>query len=398
LRTFILIAAAGAIAFILKTALAVNTYGSTDIMTWERDLTKVETQGVEALYRDGVPYISRQGVVYNIQPFIHPPFMVHVLRGWGLLAKMSGLPMRFWLRFTCALADLASVLLVLRIVGNHPQPPPQVVPVLLLAVCPVSLLVSGFHGNTDPIMISSLLLSIYLAESGKPVWLVGAAMGLAVSIKLVALIFAPAILLYLTGLYSKLRYILGTAIMFAAASSPYLFQHRALILAKTLSYTSQFGIWGLSRLFLTLANDARYAWLIRGYAAYGKFALLFAVIAAAIWMNAGRKKPPLMFQCGFTAFLFILLTPGFGVQYLVWLVPWTVLLPMRHLVACHTTSALFLFVYYNRSAHGLPWYFANSLETQVWYGLVVYLALICWFTLLIVTLAFMRQVRHRRAG
>ena len=36
--------------------------------------------------------------------------------------------------------------------------------VTLLAVAPPSILISGFHGNTDPVMILFVLLSMYLLD------------------------------------------------------------------------------------------------------------------------------------------------------------------------------------------------------------------------------------------
>src|SRR5689334_963170 len=42
----------------------------------------------------------------------------------------------------------------------------------------------GLHGNTDPILIFFLLLSIYLIDSQRPPWLAGAALGMAANFKL----------------------------------------------------------------------------------------------------------------------------------------------------------------------------------------------------------------------
>jgi len=61
-----------------------------------------------------------------------------------------------------------------------------------MALSPVSIMVSGFHGNTDPVMICLVLLSIYLVESGRPAWLCGAIFGMAMWIKIVPVIFLPA--------------------------------------------------------------------------------------------------------------------------------------------------------------------------------------------------------------
>ena len=113
-RTWVLIAAA-ALAFALKTAIAFTTYGTNDVMTFERDLAKLQAQGTATLYRQGITYKSPDGTRYENQPFIHPPFMLTVLRTWGLMARLTGLPLGFWLRLTSAIADVLSLVLVAKL-------------------------------------------------------------------------------------------------------------------------------------------------------------------------------------------------------------------------------------------------------------------------------------------
>jgi uncharacterized membrane protein len=68
---------------------------------------------------------------------------------------------------------------------------------LLFAICPTSILISGFHGNTDPVMIFFVLLSIYFIERLSAAWLAGLAFGMALNIKIVPIILIPAIFFYL---------------------------------------------------------------------------------------------------------------------------------------------------------------------------------------------------------
>ena len=41
-------------AFLLKTAIALTTYGSTDVLIFETDVAKMRRDGGVALYRDGI--------------------------------------------------------------------------------------------------------------------------------------------------------------------------------------------------------------------------------------------------------------------------------------------------------------------------------------------------------
>src|SRR5437016_203945 len=103
---------AAAAAFCLKVILALFTAGTNDTLTWEQDLLKLRATGFAQLYREGVQYSSAAGNPYPRQDFIHPAAMVHGLRGLGMLQDVSGLPLRFWLRFTCALADIGTLVVI----------------------------------------------------------------------------------------------------------------------------------------------------------------------------------------------------------------------------------------------------------------------------------------------
>src|SRR5438874_5090104 len=75
LRALVAIALAS---FLIKCVMALLTDGTNDASTWQMDIVKVSTEGIAALYRDGVQYVSR-GHLSHVQVFSHPPSMIHVL-------------------------------------------------------------------------------------------------------------------------------------------------------------------------------------------------------------------------------------------------------------------------------------------------------------------------------
>src|SRR5579862_3610903 len=89
--------AAAILMFAAKIAISLTTYGSIDAQTWEANLTALRAGGAASLYRTGV-IVNEGGGVEYWQVFNHPPFMFHLLAGWGWLAAITGFPLRFWLR------------------------------------------------------------------------------------------------------------------------------------------------------------------------------------------------------------------------------------------------------------------------------------------------------------
>jgi 4-amino-4-deoxy-L-arabinose transferase-like glycosyltransferase len=381
--------AAVILAFAAKVAMANRTYGATDVLFWEVFADELQHKGAPTLYGEGA-VLYRDGRPYFSEEFNHPPFMTRVLTLWTQLATVSGQPFRFWLRLSSALADVLSVLLLAGIM-RRTAGGLRVGPLLLVALSPVCLLVSGFHGNTDPIMVSFVLLSVYLIASERPSWLAGAALGMAMNFKIMPVVFVPAVLLFRPSFRKRLPFAAGAAGAFLAGSLPLLWQDPLLIWRHVFGYTPQAGVWGLSRFAATvmIADE------LPLYARTAKYLLLFALLVAAAWMNLRLlRRPPIELQFGVLTFLFVALTPGFGVQYLAWLAPWTALLSVRHSLYFQAASGLFLFSYYNRAALGFPWYLADSASTPVWYGSVVYFGLLCWMTICWLTVVFLKRANR----
>src|SRR5947209_8047890 len=190
------------ISFGLKLTLALNTYGTNDVVYWEESAKKISAHQELKLYREG------NGVGNYQQTFNHPPFMLRVLQAWDLLARVSGLPLRFWMRVTSSLADLASVLLAWIILSGDRGP--TWAALIAMALTPASILISGFHGNTDPVMVMFVLLAIFFVECRAAWMLAGVAFGLALSIKVVPLVLLPAFLLYLPNWTARRNFALAS--------------------------------------------------------------------------------------------------------------------------------------------------------------------------------------------
>ncbi len=387
-----------ALAFVTKVLLALFTLGSFDTLTWQRDLQLIHAHGVPALYRDGISYFSPEGRLLIEQPFIHPPFIIHALHAWESLANSTQLPLRFWMRLSCALADVASLMLlggILRRAGVE-----RVLERLcFVAICPASILISGFHGNTDPIMMTFVLASIYFLESRRAPGAAGVSFGMALNFKLAAFMFAPALLLYLPGIRRKFALVGAAAATFLAASMPYLVQEPRLILTRIGEYKSQFGPWGIGRLCASLVHDGGLGPVCDAYATQGRVVVMLLITTAAIWATLRKSMPSLFLQCGLAAFILLALTPGFGVQYLAWLIPFTALLSRWPAVLYHIVSGAFLLAYYNRVMHAWPAYIANTFDQPAWSGHVIYLGLLCWIVIggNLIFLA-RRAVKHEEGG
>ncbi len=351
---------AGVVALLLKLVLAACTLGTNDVRTWEHDLTALRTVGFAELYRSGVQYDSPDGRPSQRQVFIHPPAVLHVLRILGN---------RFWLRATCALADAGTLALLWSMFRGRGA-------LLIIALSPISILISGFHGNTDPIMMFFLVATVFFAQRGNSGRIgigSGIAFGLACSVKLIPLIFAPAILLCLPGLRPRLKWLAASAAVWFALSLPYLAEEPMLIARSMLGYGGATGLWGFS-LISTMSDSNR---------TFDPAVKWIALLAASFLPLMMKRR--LFEQCGLVAFLFLFLSPGFGLQYLAWTVPWTVVynvtLRRRALIAWHMIAGIAALAVYAAAAGNTAGGVYADLLNPAHFPVLILMGIVCWIAI-----------------
>jgi hypothetical protein len=366
----------------LKLYLALTTAGTLDVAGYADHLAKVEQFGVGA-YRV-------RGAFNN--PFNQPPSIIHALRAMSWLARTTHLPFPFWLRLPSVLADVGSFLVARRMLARMWPARDLTRPLLLVALSPVSIIISGYHGNTDSVMIFFVLLAAYLCERGGRAWGAGLAFGAALNVKVVPLMFAPALLFYLPSARRRAEFCTAAVCAWFVGWLPFVLQDPLLVARMVFGYGSLYGHWGWSFVLARLRPDtlafAHPPHDVVGphavYAAVLKYLLVVLVFAASLWMNRRARRVPLFLQCGLVTTLFLALTPGFGSQYLVWLMPWLAALTRGALnwsavLAYQLTAGAFLFLGYS------CWLPAYCTPTVLYTLLVA-----CWLTVILLTICYCR--------
>jgi len=364
------IIAIAAIAFFAKLWLALKTYGTNDVYTYERFGLWSQYLGAE---------------LYRIAPDLnHPPSVLHFLSGLLRLSGFTHLPFHFWLRLCAIVADVGSLWLVWRIAGER-------VAVLLIAISPINILVSGFHGNTDPVMIFFVLLAVWLAGSRDRTVLAGAAFGLAFCIKITPVIAAPVLLFWLPDWRRRAKFFGTAAAVVIAGWSPFLFDDPSAVIHQVFGYRSSYGLWGVSWLLRKLAVAVPAAWrLDLIYSQIGAVLVLVAVALLSFAMSRMQKRPSLYEQVGMAFLFFFVFTGGFAVQYLVWLTPWIAELGVAPVALFVATGSVFLLVVYNYWTLGAPWYLAIAYPWTTH----EYFQVLCWLSVIVMAVTAWLRIRR----
>jgi hypothetical protein len=341
----LIITAAGIIAAALKIYCAATTFGSCDVTIHCRFGQIVDSMGLDYMYR-----LDRN--------FNHPPVtgeffgLIYHIATWITPSATQAVPhsFPFLLRLPSIIADALALLILWRLHQKTGNPP--VWSLALFALSPVAFMVSGFHGNVDPIMVC---------------------------------LFAAVFGLSCLAVWSE-----------ALVGSPFYF------FRNVLGYSSYAGGWGITywcvfflralHFDVTLQSLNRLLPLLT--------VLKLVVVALAITLSWLRRKQSGSGFLGTIALCWIcfaIFAPGFIPYYLVWMAPFVLLYSSPWYVILTVASSIYLFAYYNMMSHGIPWYASDPSVRPAWndWGTIP------WFVVVAIAICAMigwRRVRLKGAN
>jgi len=376
------------VATLIKLYFAYFTAGSADVVGYVDYVANIHQHGAKAYYYNG-PFNNT---------FNNPPFMIHALLALDWLARKTHLAFPFWLRLVSTLADVGTIAVMWRVAANFMPRRTAALVVLLLAICPVAIIISGFHGSTASEMVFLLVLSIYLLEKKPRVGLAGAIFGLALNVKISPLMLALAILLYLPAWRDRVKFFGAATAVFLIGSLPYLFVEPRMIAKAVLGYSSIYGNWGwtslMSRWYPQPVQYVREPYEVTGihatFAASAKWLMLAIIIGASFLMNRLKTRPPLFLQCGFIITIFLALTPGFGSQYLMWLLPWIVILGLWPAILYYAAGSIYIVVTY-------ACFFAFASPLYCSGEVLFHPMIICWASVILMLVFYVRAMVYSGA-
>ena len=360
------------LATLVKLFLALNSPETADSKGFYEFLTVIREKGGHTLY-------GFRGFLNN--PFNFPPATIHLITAVGAIADATGLPFKFCLRALPSLADIGSFFVVWRLLRGHKD---LFRTLFLLALCPTSILINGYEGNIDGLMIFFPLLSIWLTGTGKPLWLAGAAWAIGFNIKAVPLMFGPVFLCNLKKSKALIQFFLAAIVLTFLVSLPFVIQSPGIV-KNVLGYASIYGVWGITKLAVTLAGPAAFLhWpydVVGWHAIFSRVlraVVVIVILVVSLLMCRLKAKPPLLSQLGLVIAIFLFLTPGFGVQYLLWLVPFVTAAGLRATLIYYTASSIYLLF---------------AMENLECYEFKCFsLMLLCWFSIGWVIAEFWRSI------
>ena len=356
LRTVFVVALA-LIAMTLKLAIAYNTIGTNDAVFFYGFAKVLSEHGLQWTYE-------------HSRYFNHPPLTAYYLRGIFALTEQRwcqefGIHFPFLLRLPGIVADFLAVLVLLRISKIDVRIPTWAL--ALFALSPVSLMVSGFHGNTDPVMVLLLICAVWMCLRDRPV-LAGLFFALSCQIKIVPLLLLPAFLFFWWSQHKSRGFVISGVVATCLLWLEPLLNFPVLFAKNVLAYGSYWGTWGITYLLrLTGLHDFSRLSFFDLEPAQNIIVTVMKliIVIAALWIAWQRRHArsrAFVESLGYTWLVFFMFAPGVGPQYLVWLAPFILILSPILYTCVLVSSSVFLFAFYNVTSRGLPWSVAVSTD------------------------------------
>ncbi|MEP7014210.1 MAG: hypothetical protein ABI925_02100 [Verrucomicrobiota bacterium] len=363
------IIAAALIATFLKLAIAYTTIGTNDSVSFYVFARSLAEHGLAWTYVRGAEFLPI-GPIFN-----HPPVTAYYLQLIERLTRTEflqacGVTFPFLLRLPGIVADFIVVAVLTRLSRTDARCRLPLWALLFFAVSPVSLMVSGFHGNTDSVMVMFLFLAAVACIKNRALFC-GLFLALSCQVKIIPLLFFPIFFLFWSHRREAGRFMAPFVLTNLALWWEPLSKFPVLFAKNVLLYGSFWGNWGITYWlrFTHLETFSRVSFMNLSVAQTAIAILLKISIITAILGLAWRRRSldgyAMIKSMGYAWLIFFALSPGICPQYMVWLAPFILVFSCGLYAWLTVASSLFLFFFYNTIAHGLPWFLVVSKNSDI---------------------------------
>ncbi|HET8775019.1 MAG TPA: glycosyltransferase 87 family protein [Thermoanaerobaculia bacterium] len=349
---------------ILRAVQIATSIGTVDASNWLRHVLYVDQLGVLRAYP-----ASR---LIN-----HPTLGLEVAYWSWKVGGALGLHFFDTFRILMSAADVVTALALVALARHVGMKPVWVALVFFLS--PASIFISAFHCNSDPLMVMFIVLALLATVRQRPI-AAGLLIAAAVGIKIIAFAALPLLLFGFRGWKARVQFLLASAVLGAIVFVPPVIASGWIAIRNVFGYTGWRGAWGF-HLALNIIGFVFPQIVPKDSSTFLTPLLILAMLA--LWVVEARRafhgglEPQRLIRVTGLAFLLVLfLGPGFGVQYLMWLLPYPAFFLRRtQTLILHGLISAFLFAVYTSWSHGWPWLWASGSTNPVWVGV---LGLVVW--------------------
>ena len=288
--------------------------------------------------------------------FSPPPFSLHVFALIKFFANISGIPFEGLWKLPAVFSDIGIGILIYFISQKMYKRTEWTALRLSLwyIVNPITLYVSGFHGQSESVWVFLVLLAWYFIIFQKRIIVAAVIMALAIAYKLPAILLFPALFLSIQENDKKILFAIFVGSVTSLSFLPEIITSFAAINRQVLQYSSIIGIWGFSGVLSKVLQPLIFVGMIKKIA-FALKVLLFVTVGWTYFKYYLSSYKNFFDLCLVILVLFLVFTPGFGTQYLLWPLPFLVITQHR-ILKIYTILTTFAFMH----TYGIDFVVFNS--------------------------------------
>ena len=285
----------------MRLCISSQSIGSNDVVNWYFSAERVLKMGLIPAY-EGDPYLN------------NPPLIALLMAEMLKLSRSIEVSFPILLRSLGIFGEALSIALVAHVGCLSGGVRRGILLGLIVALNPLSLLVTGYHGHTDGLVGGFVVLSFYLATICQQYALAGFALGLAMNVKLIPLVLWPALFFSIPSVRGRILSSVG----FSSALIPFIvawWYGGPVFFSRVFGYRSILDYWGFQT-FLIIFKSHIPQWsgffdaIIVFYQQVGPFVILGVVTILNLMVQLSS------WQRGAISFgVMAVLAQGFGITY-----------------------------------------------------------------------------------
>ncbi len=288
----------------------------------------------------------------------HPylPLQMYLMGGTAWLSDLAGLPYVVGIKLPAVLADGAIAALITTSLSRDGRRPASAAAFgLLYALNPISLLVTSFHGQFEAVTLLLLVLAWRSWRFGRHVAWSATALGLAILNKTWPVILLPVfwirqknwrdrILYAILALGIPLAGIVLYLVVFEASPLP--------MLRRALTHRGVAGYWGPGAIIDPLTATYPAGRPLFDTLVALRNVLLAGAAVLALWITRRDSALDAILTVILSVFM---ITVGFGIQWLVWPVPFALLAREEGWTKAYSVAGAFMLLVHLYGLHMYPW-------------------------------------------
>ena len=325
-----------------------------------------------------VARVMEKGITTNIYShfwlYNNPPTWAIVTYLVNQLSKITSIAFSTLIKFPLIIFDVLVALLLYKMVEKASKKERFRV-VASFLYNPITIMVSAYGAQFDIVAIYFLLLYCYIIKKNEKI-VHQLIYGFSIAVKLVT-IFPIIFFMSRQKGFKKILLPILAALPFIVIILPYIPNGWENIKGRLLNYTGIWGFWGYSRpiQYLTTYFGLYDLQLILKF--WLSKAMIIVMFGLMLYYFNKFKKISILEGVKISYLFFFVLSPGFGVQYIVWILPFAILQKNHFYYVYSLFGSLVVFLFYY--GHGISNLFIREVLTFSVVAPFMWIFCIYWF-------------------